>query len=107
MKTDAIHELITAAKALSPSSDGRAAHFHHLAEMASAELARIPSPYTQFLAGDHRVEIDPRRSLIMVDCFTYSVGRLADGLIAPECPHGQPLLDPCAECDREHREATR
>ena len=57
MKTDAIHELITAAKALSPSGeigDGKVAHFHHLAELASAELAAIPSPFTHFLAREHR-----------------------------------------------------
>lgn len=132
MKADAIHELITAAKALSPSGeigDGKVAHFHHLAERASAELAAIPSPFTHFLAGDHRVEVDPRRSVIMVDRFTYSVDVLAGGLItAPgtcisiaetspghltvtqrriaQCPHGEPLASGCRDCDREHREAT-
>lgn len=132
MKTNAIHELITAAKALHPTGeigDGKVAYFHNLAELASAELAAIPSPFTHFFAGDHFVKIDPSRGVIMVDRFTYAVPLLAGGLITSpgtcisiaetspghltvtqqritQCPHGEPLASGCPDCDREHREAT-
>ena len=88
MKLDAIHELITAAKALTPTGeigDGKVAHFHHLAELAQAQAAAIPSPYTHFIEGKHlhRVEVDPARSLITVNEFAYSIDLLAGGLVTP------------------------
>lgn len=88
MKLDAIHELITAAKALTPTGeigDGKVAHFHHLAELAQAQAAAIPSPYTHFIEGKHlhRVEVDPARSLITVNEFAYSIGLLAGDLVTP------------------------
>lgn len=26
--------------------------------------------------------------------------------VTPRCPHGEPLINPCPDCAREHREAT-